>query len=427
MLPDVSEPVRDRLHRLGARTMEISQNIDELFEKPQISAAIDIGGVINTGVFVAEPSASTFRHMLEVYETAPSYNRGDQGFINWYFRDAVHSLDGSYNIMAKFAHASAIISNHVKQNTAKVLHYTSRTKPWNVYYSYDAEWKDNYDPYLFRIWSRARREMQATLQPNISATQVRISRVCDQQMINRRIPPTNQFSVILHVRHPNTQRLRDLVRIYTTSKLVHRIYLVGQVPKQMKRSKKVRIILDYPSANARFHPIEDVRTRAVYITDDHVLASKQDVEFLYKVWQGNQDTAVGHYRASSEQNPESYDLVLSQSMFLRHDFLAAYTCLLPEQVHDFIDKHTGCKDVALNMLVSGMTANKPIAVRPTQLYEFGNLLYQPSNYSFCIHGLRDLFNGANLLLANDQVVDRSYASQSLVVPWSNWHRHVTSV
>lgn len=63
---------------------------------------LDLGGAVNTGVFVAEPSERTYKEMLESYEDAPSYNRGDQGFLNYYFNESVYYLPGKYNVMPKF-------------------------------------------------------------------------------------------------------------------------------------------------------------------------------------------------------------------------------------------------------------------------------------------------------------------------------------
>jgi hypothetical protein len=39
---------------------------------------------------------------MSTYETAPSYNRGDQGFLNYYFNQTAHPLPGNYNLMIKF-------------------------------------------------------------------------------------------------------------------------------------------------------------------------------------------------------------------------------------------------------------------------------------------------------------------------------------
>lgn len=78
------------------------QPIDELFDYPQFSAAVDIGGVLNTGVFVAEPNVATYQDIMNTYENTPSYNRGDQGFLNYYFNQSADILPGNYNLMIKF-------------------------------------------------------------------------------------------------------------------------------------------------------------------------------------------------------------------------------------------------------------------------------------------------------------------------------------
>jgi hypothetical protein len=53
--------------------------------------------------------------MMNTYENAPSYNRGDQGFINYYFNQSAHPLPGNYNLMIKFT-VSFIIIYDVLQN-----------------------------------------------------------------------------------------------------------------------------------------------------------------------------------------------------------------------------------------------------------------------------------------------------------------------
>lgn len=57
---------------------------------------------MNTGVFVAEPNADTYKDIMATYENAPSYNRGDQGFLNYYFNQSANFLPGNYNLMIKF-------------------------------------------------------------------------------------------------------------------------------------------------------------------------------------------------------------------------------------------------------------------------------------------------------------------------------------
>ncbi len=37
--------------------------------------------------------------------------------------------------------------------------------------------------------------------------------------------------------------------------------------------------------------------------------------------------------------------------------------MLPEQIHAHIDAHLNCEDIAMQMLVSGLTKQPPIAVQ----------------------------------------------------------------
>lgn len=57
-------------------------------------------------MLLLRPSKDIFKDMLALYPTAPSYNRGDQGFLNWYFTehraDAVLALPPAYNVPAKY-------------------------------------------------------------------------------------------------------------------------------------------------------------------------------------------------------------------------------------------------------------------------------------------------------------------------------------
>lgn len=80
----------------------VVQRIDEAFQWPEFSAVRDAGDTFNTGLFVLEPSLQTWQRMRDTYFSAPSYNQGDQGFINWFFRNSSKSaLPTSYNTVCK--------------------------------------------------------------------------------------------------------------------------------------------------------------------------------------------------------------------------------------------------------------------------------------------------------------------------------------
>lgn len=65
------------------------QNIDELFEREELSAVADIGwpDCFNTGVFVFRPSLETFKNLCQLAVTIGSFDGGDQGLLNTYFSD----------------------------------------------------------------------------------------------------------------------------------------------------------------------------------------------------------------------------------------------------------------------------------------------------------------------------------------------------
>ena len=58
----------------------VVDNIDELFEREELSATPDIGwpDCFNSGVFVFTPSDQTFRGLLKLAESEGSFDGGDQ-------------------------------------------------------------------------------------------------------------------------------------------------------------------------------------------------------------------------------------------------------------------------------------------------------------------------------------------------------------
>ncbi len=67
----------------------VVKNIDDLFEREELSAVPDIGwpDCFNTGVFVFKPSEETFQSLAKLAATQGSFDGGDQGLLNQYFSD----------------------------------------------------------------------------------------------------------------------------------------------------------------------------------------------------------------------------------------------------------------------------------------------------------------------------------------------------
>lgn len=133
---------------------------------PEFSAVRDAGDTYNTGLFVLEPSLRTYDDMIRQYMDSPSYNQGDQGFLNWYFRNSVKmALPLKYNTVCK--HKTQAVWPLLKMTT-KMIHYTSETKPWNFFSHSHKFWKQNFDASMFYLWARAYRNVAEQLRVGIT-------------------------------------------------------------------------------------------------------------------------------------------------------------------------------------------------------------------------------------------------------------------
>ena len=129
----------DKVVLLDADTL-VLQNIDDLFERPHFAAAPDflMPDRFNSGVLVLEPSAKTFAAMVKSVDTAPTYDGGDQGFLNtffanWYAMPVAHRLPAGYNLMhfiLQFQRSHPVLK-HALEKEAKVIHYAIQ-KPWHL-------------------------------------------------------------------------------------------------------------------------------------------------------------------------------------------------------------------------------------------------------------------------------------------------------
>uniref|UniRef100_A0A7I5EDX1 glycogenin glucosyltransferase n=1 Tax=Haemonchus contortus TaxID=6289 RepID=A0A7I5EDX1_HAECO len=121
---------------LDADTM-VLQNADELFERPEFSAAADIGwpDCFNSGVFVYVPSLETYRRLLAFAISHGSFDGGDQGLLNEFFagwRDlpSIHRLPFIYNMTAGSFYTYAAAFKRFGAST-KIVHFIGADKPWH--------------------------------------------------------------------------------------------------------------------------------------------------------------------------------------------------------------------------------------------------------------------------------------------------------
>ncbi|CAI9175229.1 unnamed protein product [Rangifer tarandus platyrhynchus] len=129
-------------------------NIDDLFEREELSAAPDPGwpDCFNSGVFVYRPSVETYNQLLRLASEQGSFDGGDQGLLNTFFSswataDIRKHLPFIYNLssISIYSYLPAFKAFGAK---AKVVHFLGGTKPWN--YTYDPQTKsiqsESHDP-----------------------------------------------------------------------------------------------------------------------------------------------------------------------------------------------------------------------------------------------------------------------------------------
>ncbi|NXU51198.1 GLYG protein, partial [Turnix velox] len=136
---------------MDADTMVLS-NIDELFEREELSAAPDPGwpDCFNSGVFVFRPSIETYNELLQFASEKGSFDGADQGllntfFSNWATSDMSKHLPFIYNLSSTSVYSYLPAYKAFGAKT-KVVHFMGSVKPWH--YAYDSRTKsvkDNVD------------------------------------------------------------------------------------------------------------------------------------------------------------------------------------------------------------------------------------------------------------------------------------------
>jgi len=123
----------------------VVENIDNLFEREELSAAPDIGwpDMFNTGVFVFKPSMETYGKLIDLAKTEGSFDGGDQGLLNSYFSDwsttdISRHLPFVYNMAANltYSYLPALLKFGTQ---VKVVHFLGSSKPWNFSYSSESD------------------------------------------------------------------------------------------------------------------------------------------------------------------------------------------------------------------------------------------------------------------------------------------------
>ncbi|XP_054570717.1 glycogenin-2 [Eptesicus fuscus] len=116
-------------------------NIDELFERGELSAAPDPGwpDCFNSGVFVYRPSLHTHGLLLRHASDHGSFDGADQGLLNsffssWSTADIHKHLPFTYNLSSNAAYTYSPAFRQFGSR-AKVVHFLGPRKPWSYKYN----------------------------------------------------------------------------------------------------------------------------------------------------------------------------------------------------------------------------------------------------------------------------------------------------
>lgn len=130
------------------------------------------------------------------------------------------------------------------------------------------------------------------------------------------------------------------------------------------------------SLNSRFEPIEQVKSKAVFMVDDDIRVACPSLVHAFNAWNENPDTMVGYYPRlaspprSSPKSPSDliyhtwpvvfvqhkFNFVLTKASFLHSKYLSLYTGDdFPQAIRDHVDQHMNCEDIAMSMLVANYT------------------------------------------------------------------------
>lgn len=127
---------------LDADTL-ILQNVDDLFERDELSAVADVGwpDCFNSGVFVFKPNMKTYDELLNHAKTVGSFDGGDQGLLNdffsdWSTADISRHLPFTYNMVSNICYSYAPAFKRFGRDV-KIVHFLGLVKPWHHHFDHE--------------------------------------------------------------------------------------------------------------------------------------------------------------------------------------------------------------------------------------------------------------------------------------------------
>ncbi|KAI8991268.1 glycosyl transferase family 64 domain-containing protein [Mycotypha africana] len=377
-----------------------NNNVDQLLNYP-------VGSALANSLYILEPNPNSFESLVRALRKSS----------NATFPEVLEQTLDKYSYVSE-----KDVVNYLQL-------FSGPMKPWNFHAYSDVDWQKQWDPVGFYNWRRLNNDMRRLFNPETDwANAPRQQLVCDSYLTSvsdpQYFPVQDQFSVLISTYNPERiEHLNLIIQHLLKSPYVHTVFVTWHNPQlavpdtlyadlsKTDYSRVKVLVQDYDSLNNRFNPVDQLVTDSVYIMDDDVFVPLDDLEFTFnvsslsfyvvwkfgkkltnlsflylnlQVWRGRKDSVVGHFPRYHAYNPVTlesvykligsapYSIVLTKSMFIRSEYLFAYTCLLEPKLHEMVDRQLNCEDLGFSMMACGISRVPATFVRPEQpMEDFG--------------------------------------------------------
>ncbi|KAL5039865.1 hypothetical protein BDV3_003243 [Batrachochytrium dendrobatidis] len=284
------------------------------------------------------------------------------------------------------------------------------------------------------------------------------------------LPVLNKFSVLISTFNRVETVLR-LIEHYSKSDLVDTVFISWHNPKvkppaqlfqvshailydgdtRVDRSKiqeliesgntstnaaVILVLQTTDSLNNRFNPIRSIRTPAVLMVDDDIRIPLSQLDVAFNAWKYNPDQLVGFYPRShriksmhDSNDPKQwefeylygpsepkhqYSMMLTKGMFFRKEYLTIYTCMVPQQVHAYIDTIKNCEDITMNFIASAITGKAPLTINFPMVDTQKNGQSTQQHRDLMLEVMADFGQSDGISTKNDHQLHRSMCISDLV-------------